>query len=117
MNYVRANVGHDDQTTAVEYHHLSDMIPYGGSMKSFAGFIYIVMVRWLSACSWRSSQRFFGSLIGILEVTLGHDNAYLLHGKVIKNRLLVYASVWNGRGTVIVALWYMIKRSDGGKYL
>ena len=93
MNYVRANVGHDDQITAVEYHQLSDMIPDGGSMKSFAGFIYIVMVRWLSACSWRSSQRFYRSLIGILEVTLDNGNAYLLHGKVIKNRLLIYVSV------------------------
>ena len=59
----------------------------------------------------------FWEFDGILEVTLDHGNAYLLHRKVIKNRLLVYASVWNGHGTVIVALWYMIKRSDGGKYL
>ena len=110
INYVRANVGHDDQTTAVEYHHLTDMIPDGGSMKSFAGFIYIVMVRWLSACSWRSSQRFYGSLIGIREVALDHGYAHLLHDRAIKQRLIVYAGVWHARGIVIVVPWYMIKR-------
>ena len=104
MNYVRANVGHDDQTTAAAYHHLSDMISGGGLMKSFAGFLHIVVVRWLSACSWRSSPRFCGSLIGILEMTLDHGKAYLLHGKAIKQRLIVYASVWHGRGIAIVVL-------------
>ena len=110
MNYVRANVGHDDQITAVEYHQLSDMIPDGGSMKSFAGFIYIVMVRWLSACSWRSSQRFYGSLIGIREVALDHGYAHLLHGRVIKQRLIVYSSVWHAHGVAIRVLWYVVKR-------
>ena len=117
IDYVRSDVGHGHLITAVKYYLLSDMGPGDSLMKSFAGFLHIVVVRRLSACSWRSLQRFCGSLIGILEVTLDNGNAYLLHGKFIKNRLLVYASVWNGHGTVIVALWYMIKRSDGGKYL
>ena len=48
---------------------------------------------------------------------IGQRQRILTAWEVYQNRPLVYASVWNGHGTVIVALWYMIKRSDGGKYL
>ena len=103
-------MGNFYQITAVAYYHISDMISGGGLMKSFAGFLHILVVRWLSQCSWRPSPRISGSLTRMLEVTLDHDYAQLLHGNAIKQRLLVYASVWYARDIAMVAMGYMTKR-------
>ena len=81
-------------------------------MKSFAGFLRVVVVRWLSECLWRSSPGISGSPMGTLEVSLDHDYAQLLHGNSIK-RLLVYASVWHARDIALVAMGHMAKRLDG----
>ena len=86
------------------------MVPDGGLMKSFAGFLYIVAVRWLSESSWRSSSGISESLIGMLEVALDHGHAKLLHEKAIKQRCLVHVFVWHARSIVIVVLWYIKKR-------
>ena len=59
IDYVRKDWGHFYQITAVAYYHISDMISDGGLMKSFAGFLRVVVVRWLSECSWRSVVGFF----------------------------------------------------------
>ena len=48
IDYVRKDWGHFYQITAVAYYHVSDMISGGGLMKSFAGFLRVVVVRWLS---------------------------------------------------------------------
>ena len=84
MDYVRSDFGDIRPINAAAYHHLLDMVSGGGLMKSFAGFLHIVVVRWLSEFSWRSSPRFSGSLIGTLEVALDHSYAKLLHEKAIK---------------------------------
>ena len=89
------------------------MISGGGLAKSFAGFLRIVVVRWLSECSWRLSSGIFDSPMGTLEVVLDHDYAHLLHGNTIKQRLLVYTSVWHARDIALVAMGYMAKRLDG----
>ena len=113
IDYVRKDWGHFYQITAVVYYHVSDMISDGGLMKSFAGFLRVVAVRWLSECSWRLSSGIPGSPMGTLEVALDHDYAQLLHGNAIKQRLLVYASVWHARDIALVAMGYMAKRLDG----
>ena len=86
-------------------------------MKSFAGFLRVVVVRWLSECSWRLSSGISGIQMGTLEVALDHDYAHLLHGNAIKKRLLVYVSVWHARDIAMVAMGYMAKRLHGEKYL
>ena len=117
MDYVRSGFGNSRLITTAAYHHLSDMVSDGGLMKSFAGFLHIVVVLWLSECSWRLSPRFFGSSVGTLEVGMDHHQSSPLHEKAIKQRLSVNSIVWHARGIVIVVLWYMIKRLDGEIYL
>ena len=117
IDYVRKDLDHFYQITAVAYYHLSDMVSGSGSMKGFAGFLRVVVVRWLSECSWRLSSGISGSPMGTLEVALEHDDAHLLLGKVINQRLLVYASVWHARDIAMVAMGYMTKRLHGEKYL
>ena len=85
-------------------------------MKSFAGFLNILVVRWLSECSWRSSPGISDSLIRMLEVALDHDYAHFLYGNAIKQPPLVYASVWHARDIALVAMRYMAKRLDGKIY-
>ena len=114
---MRKDRDHFYQITAVAYYHVSDMISGGGLMKSFAGFLHIVVVRWLSECSWRLSSGISGSAIGTLEVVLDHNYAHLLHGNAIKQRLLVYASVRHARDIAMVAMGYMTKRLHGETYL
>ena len=50
-------------------------------------------------------------------MALDHDYAQLLHGNAIKQRLLVYASVWHARDIPLVAMGYMAKRLDGEIYI
>ena len=99
--------------TAVAYYHVSDMVSGGGLMKSLAGFLHSVVVRWLPECSWRSSSGISGSPMGTLEVALDRDYAHLLHGSAIKQRLLVNASIWHAHGVAIVTMGYMTKRLHG----
>ena len=74
IDYVSASFGYYDHITAVACYHLSDMISGGGLMRSFDGFLHVIVVRWLSECSWRASPRISGSPIGTLEVLLDHHN-------------------------------------------
>ena len=104
IDYVRKDWGHFYQITAVAYYHISDMISDSGLMKSFAGFLRVVAVRWLSECSWRLSSGISGIHMGTLEVALDHDYAQLLHGNAIKQRLLESASVGLAHGVAILVL-------------
>ena len=110
IDNVRKDCGHSYQITAVAYYHASDMISGGGLMISFAGFLRVVVVRWLSECSWRLSSGISGILMGTPEVVLDHDYGHLLHGNAIKQRLLIYATVWHARDIALVVLWFMTKR-------
>ena len=112
-DYVRKDLDHSYQITAVAYYLLSDMVSGGGLMKSLAGFLHISVVRWISECSWRSSSGISGSLMGTLQVVLDHDYAPSLHGKLIKQPPLIYSSVWHARDMAMVVPGYMTKRLDG----
>ena len=104
MDYVRSDFANNRPITTAAYHHLPNIVSDGGLMKRFAGFLHIMVVRWLSESSWRSSPRFYGSSIGTLEVALDHHQSPSLHEKSIKQRLLVYVIVWHARGIVVVVL-------------
>ena len=72
-------------------------------MESFAGFLYIVVVRWLFECSWSSSSGLSGSLIRTLEMVLDQHKSSSLNGKLIKQHPLIYSGVWHVRDIAIVA--------------
>ena len=76
IDYVRKDWGHFYQITAVACYHLSDIISGGGVMKSFAGFLHVIVVRWLCECSWRSSSGISGSPMGTLEAVFDHHNVH-----------------------------------------
>lgn len=84
--------------------------------EKFRAFLRIMVIWWLSECSWRSSSRISRAMTGKLEVALDPHKPSSLHGKLIKQQPLIYSSVGHARGIAIVVLRYMTKRFDGEKY-
>ena len=58
-------------------------------MKRFARFLHIVVVQWLSECSWRLSLGISGGTIGKLEVALDPHKPSLLHENDIKQQPMI----------------------------
>ena len=110
---MRKDWGHFYQITAVAYYHISDMISDSGLMKSFAGFLRVVAVRWLSECSWRLSSGISGIQMGTLEVALDPHKPSPLHENDIKQQPMINASVWQACDIALVAMGHMAKRLDG----
>ena len=61
-------------------------------MENFAGFLSIVVVRWLPMCSWRSVVGFLGHPTGMLEVILEEEKASSLHRKFTKLLCVIHLS-------------------------
>ena len=59
-------------------------------MKSFARFLSIIVVWWLSESSWRSLTRCSGNPTRPLDEVLNHYNTPLLHGMATKQRFYIY---------------------------
>ena len=58
-------------------------------MKRFARFLHILVVRWLSECSWSSSPGISGGANGKLEVALDPHKPSPLHENDIKQQPLI----------------------------
>ena len=101
IDYARKELDHFYEITAVAYYHLSDMVSGGGLMKSFAGFLHILVVWWLSECSWRSSSGVSGDPIGSLEAVFDHHNVHHHCIERLSNknsRYIQAASSWCSNG-------------------
>ena len=76
-------------------------------MKSFARFLSIMVVWWLSESSWRSLTRCSGNPTRMLEEGIDQDKAPPLHGKVTKQRVYIYPIDLHARDLAFALPWKM----------
>lgn len=103
------------RTAATYHHHFTDIRVR--KMETFAGFLQVLVIRWLLDLSWGSPYKFVGCWLKILIPTQDRKDSQLLHQKRMKSCICWY--IW-AMDLLVSWCWQMKKtlmRKFGSKFL